>query len=124
MNEEFYLKYEEKKVNALIDDCNERLKKIPIVLEDGKVINVGVVFSDTNASEIGNELAKRNSDLDFIMIPSAKLGAVSLRGINENMNLGDIAKAVGGGGHKFAAGFSLDKEDKEKLVDIFLTYLG
>ncbi|WP_148666461.1 hypothetical protein [Bacillus velezensis] len=62
--------------------------------------STGVVFADTYQSELGNELAQKNPNLDFIIIIDPGSLKVSYRGVKEKIDLGkDIAAKFGGGGH-------------------------
>ena len=87
---------------------------------DGK--HVMVVNSSHWMSEIGARLAP---DCDFAMIwywdHDALETKISLRAFHETVDVAEIAKKYGGGGHKKAAGFTLPKQkhvedlfDKEK----------
>lgn len=66
--------------------------------------NTGVVFAEQYISELGNELAEMNPDLDFITIIDMGNKKVSYRTVKD-INLGqDIAGKFGGGGHPRASG--------------------
>jgi len=69
-------------------------------------------------SEIGNRLAP---DCDFAVIwyydHEVKVNKVSLRAFHENVDVSEIAKKYGGGGHKKAAGFNLP--GTARVDDIF-----
>jgi len=62
-------------------------------------------------SEIGSKLSP---DCDFVVIwyfdHTRQEHRVSLRSFHENVDVSEIAKSFGGGGHKSAAGFTLDKD--------------
>lgn len=76
--------------------------------------NVGVVFADKFTSEIGNALCKRNKDLDFVMMIS--YGDIGLRG-KDKVDLSELAKKYGGGGHFNAAGFPINGN---KIINMIL----
>ena len=69
-------------------------------------------------SEIGSRLSP---DCDFAMIwywdHEAKETKVSLRAFHETVDVSEIAKKFGGGGHKKAAGFQLPKN--KHVEDLF-----
>ena len=69
-------------------------------------------------SEIGSRLAP---DCDFAMIwywdHDAQHTKVSLRAFHEQVDVSEISKKFGGGGHKKAAGFQLPK--KKHIEDLF-----
>lgn len=70
---------------------------------------VPVVNATLNISEIGNELAKRHPDLfaaSFFYKPDGQV-VYSLRSLDPTgMDVSEIAKKYGGGGHMHSAGFS------------------
>ena len=82
--------------------------------------DVMVVNSSHWMSEIGSTLAK---DCDFAMIwyydHDACLYKCSLRAFHDTMDVSEIAKSFGGGGHRKAAGFVLPKS---KHPDSIFTY--
>ena len=75
-----------------------------------KEYDVMVVNSSHWMSEIGATLAK---DCDFAMIwyydHDANIYKVSLRAFHDTMDVSEIAKSFGGGGHRKAGGFVLPK---------------
>ena len=75
-----------------------------------KDYDVMVVNSSHWMSEIGSTLAK---DCDFAMIwyydHDACIYKISLRAFHDTMDVSEIAKAFGGGGHRKAGGFVLPK---------------
>lgn len=84
-------------------------------LDDKEVL---VVNASHWMSEIGTRLAP---DCDFAMIwywdHDAKETKVSLRAFHDTVDVSEIAKKFGGGGHKKAAGFQLPKN--KHVEDIF-----
>jgi len=83
---------------------------------DGK--KVYIVNSSHWMSEIGSRLS---TDCDYAVIwyydHSRQEYRVSLRSFHEDVDVSEIAKKYGGGGHKKAAGFSLTKD--KHIDDIF-----
>jgi len=81
-------------------------------------MDVLVVNSSHWMSEIGARLAP---DCDFAMIwywdHEQKHTKVSLRGFHETVDVSEISKKFGGGGHKKAAGFQLPKN--KHVEDLF-----
>jgi oligoribonuclease NrnB/cAMP/cGMP phosphodiesterase (DHH superfamily) len=80
-----------------------------------KSYNIGVVFADLHVSHVGNYVAKHRQDLDFVAIVSLP-DKVNLRGIKEDIHLGEIAKEFGGGGHPRAAGFVIRPDQLNKVI--------
>ena len=83
---------------------------------DGK--KVYIVNSSHWMSEIGSRLS---TDCDYAVIwyydHDRQEYRVSLRSFHEDVDVSEIAKKYGGGGHKKAAGFSLTRENH--IDDIF-----
>jgi nanoRNase/pAp phosphatase (c-di-AMP/oligoRNAs hydrolase) len=81
-------------------------------------MNSLVVNASHWMSEIG---AKLSPECDFALIwyydHDAKRTRVSLRSFHEHVDVSEIAKDFGGGGHKKAAGFTLPKS--KHIDDIF-----
>lgn len=66
---------------------------------------VGIALADQYVSLIGGRLCEE-LDLEYIMIIDNRNGSASLRG-KGNIDLSELAKRAGGGGHRRAAGFPL-----------------
>lgn len=116
-NDEFYLEeklkflfdIELKRKQAYIDEKDKQLIKVFI-----KPYKVGVVFAEAYRSFLGNTLAKRHLDLDFIIIINLSR-SISYRGVKE-IDLSYFASIYGGKGHKKAAGSPLPIDLKEKII--------
>ena len=120
-------------VNNMIEDGtkyqeykNYLLKKnmhisIPMKLGGYKVLvlNFGTVGL---ASDLGNKIAETNPKMDFVLLWSYHYGnkeySIMLRTRHDNIDLTEIAKLYGGGGHPRAARFSW-KGPIEELWDDF-----
>jgi len=96
------------------------IKKIceKAILKEFKGKKTLIVNSSHWMSEIGANLAK---DCDFATIwyydHNVKMTMVSLRSFHETVDVSEIAKKFGGGGHKKAAGFRVSKD--KHIDDIF-----
>jgi len=66
--------------------------------------NVGIVFAEQYISELGNTLSERHPEIDFVVIINAGKGKISYRTTKDNIDLGQVAKLFGGGGHPKASG--------------------
>lgn len=96
--EELLLELEQEKIDEIA-----KVKQKQLIKRKLSGYNVGIVFLDTYQSEVGNRLASDNKDLNLIaMINPAK--SVSFRTIKDDINLGEFARKLGGGGHSKAAG--------------------
>ena len=111
------LKIEEDKKKIYIDNKNKSLIKKGLMLPNNELHNVGLVFAEQYISELGNQLALLNTDLDFIIIINLGNQTVSYRGIKDNINLGQIAESFGGGGHVKASGSQIKDEVIDELLD-------
>lgn len=65
---------------------------------------VGVVHAESYHSELGNELGKDNPHLDYIANVSVGRKRISLRTIHDHIDVSEVAKEYGGGGHAKASG--------------------
>jgi oligoribonuclease NrnB/cAMP/cGMP phosphodiesterase (DHH superfamily) len=80
----------------------------------------GVVYAEQYISEVGNFICNERKDLDFIMLIDMGQRSVSLRSLE--VNVFEIAKRYGGGGHPNSAGFPLP-EDAFDLLSFLNTKL-
>ena len=76
--------------------------------------NVGVLFAEQYISELGNRLCELHPELDVIAMIGQK--AISYRTIKDNVDVSEIAKRYGGGGHKSAAGSLVKKSQLRKVM--------
>lgn len=112
--DQLLLQLEEERITSYID-----LKQKQLIIKEVDDFSVGVVFAEQYRSQLGNQLAKRNPNLDFIiMINPAE--SMSFRGIKDNIDLSEIAQKYGGGGHKMASGSPLDEKVKQSVTDLIL----
>ncbi|TCN24919.1 DHH family phosphoesterase [Mesobacillus foraminis] len=70
----------------------------------------GIVHAESYHSELGNELGKEHSHLDYIAILNLGGKKISYRTIHDNIDVSAIAGKFGGGGHAKASGSPMDKE--------------
>lgn len=114
------LELEQNKINQYINKQDKTLTEEVLTIND-KIYSVGIVFAEQYISELGNELAKMHTNLDFIILINLSNNAISYRSIKENINLGeDIAKYYGGGGHAQAAGSQISENIKDIIIDMIL----
>lgn len=85
-----------------IDRYINKLEKGIKVYEFSGDRKVGIVFADHYQSEAGHELMNR-LELDAIALIDANYRKISFRS-EPHFDVGEIAKRLGGGGHKNAAG--------------------
>lgn len=99
----------QKEIDNYID-----IKEKELIIKDFKLYKIGIVMADSYTSELGNILCERHEELDFVAI--IKKETVSLRTVKDDVNLTDIAKQFGGGGHPKASGFPLGKDKLDKFI--------
>lgn len=112
------------KTDLLLLELNEDKKQAyfekkskELIKQDLQSYKVGVVFSEQYISELGNYLAEKFLDLDFIILISSK--TISYRGIKD-IDLGLFAKQFGGGGHPKASGSRIDiNKQSEYIKNLF-----
>lgn len=109
------------KMNNYIDNVNNHIAK--------KKYNnhvVGITISEQFRSVLGDEICKRNKDIDYVLIINFDRMTCSLRCIRNDIDLGLIAQEFhhGGGGHRKAAGFVIDKESTPKIKSFIDEYLN
>lgn len=83
---------------------------------------VGVIFAEQYASQLGNYLAETHRNLDFIMMVNMS-GTISYRGVRDDIDLGEVAKQFGGGGHPKASGSPIPSEERGNVIDYLLERL-
>lgn len=94
------------------------IKEKELIIKNFKLYKIGIVMADSHTSELGNILCERHEELDFVAI--IKKETVSLRTVKDDINLTDIAKQFGGGGHPKASGFPLSNVKLNNFInDIF-----
>lgn len=107
------LKAEQKNVDHYVEEKNETITAMRLQGYD-----CGLVFADRYFSELGNRLAIMHPELDIIVMIDMD-GIISYRTVKENINLGEFARAYGGGGHAKAAGSQFtSKEVISQIVQI------
>lgn len=100
---------EEKKKNVYINRLNG--------------FNVAFVFAEQHFSQLGNALLEDNKDVDYVMMinPGRNISLRSREGSDVDVSV--IADSMfGGGGHKHAAGATLEKSNLEDLLFGFIYF--
>ena len=69
---------------------------------------VGIIFADKYISELGNRLCELHPELDFVILINMSTLTISYRTVKDDLDLSDIAKGFGGGGHPKASGSRFD----------------
>ena len=99
------LQIEQTYINSYIAQKNETL-----MINDNLFpgYTVGITFADKYISELGNKLCELHPELDFVVLINMSTLAVSYRTVKDDLDLSDIAKRFGGGGHPKASGSRFD----------------
>jgi oligoribonuclease NrnB/cAMP/cGMP phosphodiesterase (DHH superfamily) len=108
------LQLEARKIKEYIEKKEKEIMIYSIEVND-KSYSTGIVFAEQYISELGNTLAEKLGELDFITIIGSK--TISYRGIKDDIDLGLIAKYFGGGGHPKAAGSEIDSSKKLEYIN-------
>lgn len=112
-------------VNMILElrqnEINEYIKNKDKLLITHNILGykAGVVFADNFISELGNKLSEMHPELDFIAMINQE--TISYRTVKEDINLTEIAKHFGGGGHPKASGSQINKEHINKFISTLLT---
>ena len=101
------LDQKQKEIEAYIKKKSKQLIKTDY--KEGVV--AGVVFADQHVSELGNELCKQNEDIDFVIMIDMGERKLSFRTAKDDVDVSEIAKTYGGGGHPKASGAQFSEED-------------
>lgn len=113
----------EKKLLGMEEDKIERYirrKKREIVQALVGKFYAGVVYAESYHSEVGNELAKEHTHLDYIAILNMGGKRISFRTIRDDVDVSEIAGYYGGDGHQKASGSSMTEEAyKHFVLDTF-----
>ena len=78
----------------------------------------GVVFAETHKSDLGNYLAVRHPELEFIILIDAS-SRISYRASRDDVSVSEFASNYGGGGHRLASGSGFTDEDRQKIVEMY-----
>jgi nanoRNase/pAp phosphatase (c-di-AMP/oligoRNAs hydrolase) len=96
----------QKELDEYLIWCDENLIRINFLS-----YKVGLSISTKFRSSVGNLLSQKYKDeLDFILIADYERESFSARTVN-NINIGNICKQLGGGGHERAGGFPMTDEN-------------
>lgn len=89
-----------------------------LIIREKDELKFGIVFGNKFLSIIGNTLCNRHPELDYMLLIDPLEMKVSLRSVR--IDVSKVAESYGGGGHKYAAGFSLNEEIFKSLLKIII----
>ena len=108
------LAYEQKQIdNYLNKKCASATE---IIFANHKCM---LSFADRYQSILGNKMCTLKDDVNMAVLVNIDEGIVSLRSVGD-IDVAEIAKQYGGGGHKNAAGFKLTEDIKEYIFNKLL----
>ena len=117
-NEKIIIEVKEKDLRRYIDEVDDRLE---IVIVDGHMF--GVAYSSRDISIVGNTICKMNPRLDYVILINMEKDTYSFRAIKDDVDVSVIAKRLGGGGHRLAAGAPISKSIKYDIMTDLLCRL-
>ncbi len=92
---------------------NKESKMFKYMIQDKKC---GVVFSESNKSELGEYLSTRHSELDLIILIDAS-SRISYRTSKDDCYVNKFAEFYGGGGHPKASGSRFNDDNRRKIIE-------
>ena len=94
-------------------------KEKAMVVTEFAAYKTGMVFADRDISLMAEYVFQRHPDLDIVAVCYMPAG-ISLRTRRDDINLTEICRQRGGGGHQKASAYYLPAEIAAKAVDIIL----
>jgi oligoribonuclease NrnB/cAMP/cGMP phosphodiesterase (DHH superfamily) len=110
--EQALLKVEESRVDRYIKRKKREVYQVTI----GPHV-AGVVHAENYHSELGNELSKEYSHLDYIAITMVGGKRLSLRTVHDDIDVSEVAGRYEGGGHQKASGCNLTEKAFKQFVE-------
>ena len=107
--DEFLLSLKQKEIDNYLESKNKSMIKTCLF-----GLSVGIIFAERFHSEIGNRLCEMNDDIDLVIIINIDY-SISYRTI-KNIDLSEIAKSFGGGGHPKASGSPIPDNLKIEII--------
>ncbi|WP_110926149.1 DHH family phosphoesterase [Bacillus massiliglaciei] len=77
----------------------------------------GIVHAESYHSELGNELSKEFSHLDYIAIAMVGSKRISFRTVHDDIDVSEVAAKYEGGGHQKAAGCTMTEKAFKQFVE-------
>ncbi len=105
-------------LNTQEEDKLIELSDKSLIIREKDGLKFGIVFGNKFLSIIGNTLCNRHPELDYMLLIDPLEKKVSLRSVR--IDVSKVAESYGGGGHKYAAGFSLNEEKFKSLLKIII----
>jgi len=108
--EKRFLKVKNKELTRYLEKKEKEMKLYEINNN-----TVAVIFAESNKSELGNYIAKKYLDIDFVILIDAS-SRISYRAFKDDVSVSKFAEKYNGGGHQKASGSPFTDEDRDKIV--------
>lgn len=84
-------------------------------------LKAGIAFINYEyRNELGEYLREQKYDIDFVAVVALDRGTISYRSVKDDVNVRNIAVAMGGKGHDKAATNPISEEQKLAILDILM----
>ena len=111
--EELLLRIARNKKQAYLDTIEPWVKTGHVQMPDGRIYNFAYVQANQYIGDIYNRLKELRPESDFYIVDYGK--GVSVR-TDKDINLGALAKPLGGGGHPGAAGIRINSDLRLRIM--------
>lgn len=99
---------EKRRTRILRSAFDRQVGKQPKIFKDHQGRKYLIVIAHDNVSELGNHILQEVPAIDYVVLLIPAINVASVRSRTEGkIDVGELAKACGGGGHKNSAGFPL-----------------
>lgn len=114
-DQKYLLKVEQDRINRYLEETEKTMFYANLL---GK--RCGIVFAESHRSILGNYLTEKYSHLiDYVIIINMQQG-ISFRSRTDEMDVSQVAKIYGGGGHVKASGAPMDNKLKKEVIKLIL----
>jgi len=96
-----------------------KMKRIQLVKYED--YTVAVLYAEEYVSELGNHICETNDNIDFAALILVDEEQVSLRSTKDDVDVSEIARKFGGGGHKHAAGYPMKGKFNNHILNCLFT---
>lgn len=109
--------FEKRYVKLKRDELDRYLKLKESKMFTYKINNkkCGIVFSESNKSELGNYLSAKHPELDLIILIDAS-SRIAYRTTRDDVAVNEFASIYGGGGHRKASGSNFSDEYRINII--------
>lgn len=111
-------------IQSKITQVSEKIKKYSQNIFKREIFGkkAGLLFIDYEyRNDLAEYIRQNNYNIDFVMLITLDKGTISLRSINYNVDVREIAEYYGGGGHVHSASFSIVQTKQEEIINQLIT---